>query len=245
MKVLILSPHADDAVFSCCDHITQWIKKSHKVTVCTIFSRFTTTKISKDVKWYLNNSGYEGTIEFENARLNEDVNALSFIKANYISPDLVDGAFREENNQLNYKSFNELFSGLVSKSDSNLRKKLEKYFHSINNQYDLVISPIGIGNHADHLVTSMCAEKVFKTNKLAYYLDVPYYFFMKNWNKKIIHKIRKRTLSTKWSSNCKLEAMRLYQSQFKLIVKNNTTPFFNKYLVKFPEILFLPKLQKN
>ena len=41
-EIVVISPHLDDAVVSCCDHILDWKKKGNRVRILTIFTAFQT-----------------------------------------------------------------------------------------------------------------------------------------------------------------------------------------------------------
>ncbi len=241
MKILILSPHADDAAFSCGDHIIQWRKQGITVVVCTVFSRFKTSIISKDVKSYLNNSGFSDVLTFEKARSREDARSLKYFKTSFISPNLIDGAFRTYKKALIYQNFDELFSGKISESDEITVKKLNYFIRSKEKKFDLIIAPIGIGNHADHLITSLSARNCVNKEKIGFYIDTPYFLNYKNWNFDYLKHLFKYKLSIKWTSNEKLIGLNYYASQIALIVKNNRSFFFNEMQIYFPETILVPK----
>jgi len=245
MKILILSPHADDAAFSCGDHIIQWRKQLINITVCTVFSKFWTTKISKDVRWYLNNSGFSDVRSFEKARNKEDESALKYLNVDYLSPNLTDGAFRTKNKQLIYQTFDELFSGKIADNDNITINKISYFLLSIKKNFDFIIAPLGIGNHADHLITSLCARKNVSTHKLGFYIDVPYYFKINNWNHLYLNTFFAHRKSTRWTTKQKISSLDYYPSQKPLIIRNNRKFFFSEKMVFFPEIILLPEVISN
>ncbi len=239
MKILVLSPHADDAVFSCFDHIKSWLKSGHTVDVCTIFSKFTPSKLSDDVRGYMANSGFISAKLFENARQQEDKRALKFLGVKFLTPHFVDGAFQEYKGMNIYPSFGELFSGRIAENDTRVLSVAE-YLDTIGPRYDRVISPIGIGSQADHVITALCAEKYINKDKLCYYYDVPYYFFSRNWKRRYVHALIKMRTSLKWITKDKVRGMGMYRSQTPLILRNNRRLFFRDGFIFFPEIVISP-----
>lgn len=239
MKILVLSPHADDAVFSCFDHIRGWLRVGHTVDVCTIFSKFTPSVLESDVRGYMANSGYTDARLFEKARQTEDKNALEYLGVKYITPGFIDGAFQAYNGKAVYPTFGKLFSGRIAKTDRRVQA-LATYIHAIRSKYDRIVSPIGIGSQADHVITSMCAEKYIERSKVSYYYDTPYYFFTRNWKRKYINALWRMRVTVRWITHEKIHGMNLYGSQIGLIVRNNRRVFFRQGRMVFPEIVVSP-----
>lgn len=240
MNILVLSPHADDAVFSCADHINYWIKRAHRVSVCTVFTKFSSGKVSLDAKKYVLNSGYSDILLFEKARNEEDIQALNYLGVKYLTPNLFDGAFRIFNDQLVYKSFNKLFSGITPTVDGITIDRLCHFLEVIHDDYDLVVAPLGIGNHADHLITSLCSKICVPHDRLAYYLDVPYYFDFYQWNASYLKSCIVHKPSFKWTTSFKRRCVAFYISQKSLIIRNNKKVYFNEHLMYFPEVVLSP-----
>lgn len=239
MKILVLSPHSDDAVFSCFDHMNGWLRSGHAVHVCTIFSKFTPTILGDDVYRYVMNSGFADVRQFEKARQQEDKMALRYLGAKYITPGLIDGAFKLQNRRGVYPSFNEVFSGRIAKNDNRVQE-LAHYLKKISVSYDRVISPVGIGFQVDHVITAQVARKVIAPDKLSYFYDVPYYFFLRNWKRRYIYPLMQNRVSLRWITPEKIQCMKLYRSQLGLIIHNNQRVFFREGRLLFPEIVVSP-----
>ncbi len=237
MNILILSPHADDAAFSCADHIIRWRKQSHEITVCTVFSKSVSGKISKDVQGFLNRSGYPDVRAFQQARIKEDRNALSYLDAHYLSPGLTDGAFRSKFNRLFYPTFDALFSGRLTPMDRETCGQLTRFLKRIQKQFDLILAPVGIGNHADHLITNQCAIDGIPSNKLDFYMDAPYYFETQNWTFRYCRAVVISGKSIAWTSRNKIAVLNYYASQTPLIIRNHRHVFFNEQTMFYPEII--------
>jgi LmbE family N-acetylglucosaminyl deacetylase len=239
-RLLILSPHPDDVAFSCADHVKKWQTRNVDVTVCTVFTKFKTPKLSRDAKKYLTDSQCPNPLFFEKIRKKEDKDALSFLKTSSIDANLTDGLFRTYHHQAIYNSFGKLFSGKINKHDRFTFNKLSSYLKRAEKKYDFIIAPIGIGNHIDHLLTNICAKQVISPNKLLFYYDVPYYFNLKLWE---IYHLKQFLLSKKtmiFTSQEKIKCLSLYPSQLPLIIHNHQNFFFNQKLQYYPEIIIYP-----
>lgn len=239
MKILVLSPHSDDAVLSCFDHMRCWIRAGHTVHVCTVFSKFTPSKLSSDAREYMGNSGFDNAGSFATARQAEDRKALAFLGAEYSTPGLVDGAFVLHKGKLVYPTFRKLFSGRISQHDDRVLKLVE-YLKKIRTKYDRVISPIGLGSHTDHVIVFQCAQNIFDRDVVSFYYDVPYYFFLYNWAKRYRHTLLRMKISLRWTTGDKIRGLKFYRSQLGLIIRNSRRPFFNEGRMLFPEIVASP-----
>lgn len=237
MKILVLSPHADDAVFSCHDHMRHWVNQGHTVTVCTIFSKFNPTTLNPDAERYMKHSGFTSTTAFEEARKKEDRAALGTLGIHLLCADFVDGAFRLYGGRLNYPSFGKLFSGLLSAQDDELTRQVISYMHTLGMRFDRVLAPIGMGSHADHLLTALCAKQAVPKNKLHFYYDAPYFFDLQYWKKRYVFPLLTFRISVRWTTHAKISAMYRYRSQIHLILRANRTFFFREGFIYFPEIV--------
>ena len=79
-KVVILSPHLDDVVLNCCDHILDWKNKNSKITVVTIFTQFKTDISVNRIKERLLETGFSSLEEQETQRKKEDIKAMQKLK---------------------------------------------------------------------------------------------------------------------------------------------------------------------
>jgi hypothetical protein len=202
-----------------------------------VFTRLLPTTLSFVAKQYMKASGFSTILSFEKHKNKEDLEALDYMGVTYISPHLIDAAFRTKNNEPIYSTFTKIFSGIISPYDNSLRKNLTLYLSKKEKNYDLIISPVGIGGHVDHNLTRAVATALIDKTRLAFYLDVPYYFTIKNWSQRYLQEYitlkKSHTLTTDFKRAC----LQYYKSQLALLFRNNTTLFFNKRHMLFPEII--------
>lgn len=245
VKLLVLSPHADDAVFSAFDHMMYWAKNRYDITICTIFSTFASNILSRDAETYMKLSGCMNVFELQRLRMKEDAEALAYMHVKYISPNLTDGLFRSNNQTAFYTNYSDLFGDIISKFDTKTRKILSTYLQQIERRYDYIVTPLGIGNHVDHRLTTLCSSSVIDAAKLLYYCDMPYAFHIRNWKKQLSEKIDNHKVSIKFTSTRKKICMEYYRSQKSLLIRNERVFFFSNRFMFFPEIIYYPIAWSN
>ena len=121
-RIIIFSPHLDDAALDLCDHILFWKKQSYEVEIVTVFSSFKTSHVSHDVRVGTGIAN-RSVLEFERARKLEDKNAMGALGVKWRHLDFVDGGFRQYKQIPVYKDFLALFCGSISQKDKASRKK--------------------------------------------------------------------------------------------------------------------------
>jgi len=225
-KVLVLSPHLDDAVFSIGEHILQLKKnQSYDIHILTVFTDFTATLLPEYTNKYIIKSKLKLKL-FKKARHSEDTKAMSMLSVSYSYLNLTDGGFRTANNQVVYKTSKELFSGKISDSDPITISKLIKLFQeNIWCDYDYVLVPLAVGKHVDHEIVYQSAKEFFG-NKCRYYLDIPYYANTRNWTFKhfsiLLRYALKLSISLKLPTAKKTDIIKTYVSQYKIVFANDT-----------------------
>jgi len=173
MRHIFLSPHMDDAILSAGNHILTLIKGKKQVSVITVFTGFGTRPISWDTQKYLLKSGFFRLRSFERARHAEDIRAMDALHVPYTHMDLIDGGFRKNtDNTFLYPTHTHLFSGTIARKDMHLIRTVKKTLSPLIKHSDILYAPLGIGNHADHIIVNRVAHTL--PNKTYYWLDQPY-----------------------------------------------------------------------
>lgn len=226
-KILVLSPHLDDAVLSCCDHILDWIKEGGEVTIITIFTSFKNNFISKSAQEYINNSGFDSTEDFEKQRKKEDIEAMTRLRVKWKHLDFIDGWFRCMKNKSVYPD-QDLFKGKISPLDKLLLEQIRKALTEYKN-FDHIVIPFGIGNHVDHLLITKIVENIFEKRKLIYYLDNPYASNINNWTIVKLIKVLISKKSIKPISTTKKQILNNYKSQITLLFTKSIN--YKEYLI--------------
>jgi len=158
MKILILSPHIDDAFLSLGGFISKY-SKSHCIEVVNVFSFDPWVLEDFDTNNKLKNIMTRKVEESKNTE-------LSKIKVKYL--DLPAG-WKERG----YPSWQ---SPIDKEKDSKLIKILKKYVRTVSTSYDVTLAPLAIGGHIDHKLVRLIASTVTSLEKIAFYEDLPYAF---------------------------------------------------------------------
>ncbi len=170
---IFLSPHLDDAVFSCGGLISFLSEKGMAVEVWTIFSdqtgdpsKFTEYARSMHARWQIGNHPYA-------ARRKEDTAACKTLGAHPIHFGFHDCIYRflPKNGEPVVTSDAELF-GSVKSDEKWVIDRVSGDMQSRNTESSFWICPLGLGNHIDHQITRMAAEKSHPL--MLYYSDIPY-----------------------------------------------------------------------
>lgn len=160
LSVTILSPHRDDAVFSLYLALSQWVKLPVRVKVINFF---TISSYAPGVP-----SPLSSTISYLRER--EDRRALSLIhpKIEIESFRLLDAPLRFG---IDAKSICSAESISLLRDDeiAALTSRISPYFVS-----GLVLTPLALGDHVDHIAVQRAAIQVDKPHRLGFYEDLPY-----------------------------------------------------------------------
>lgn len=201
--ILIVSPHMDDAVLSLGEHIIGWKSEGKKILVVTVFTKFIEKNIPDYSRNYMEKSGFYDVIDFENARKEEDINAMWSMGVDYKHWNFVDAGFRGI-----YKTREKLLSGKIK--DKDLINKIRMKILEI--ETDKIYLPYGVGGNVDHLIVKE-AGKIFKN--ISYFMESPYL-----WQKLNFVRFLLKIKNIKKPSIKKEKILKEYKSQFELLKQN-------------------------
>lgn len=208
LKIFILSPHFDDAAYGLTLHISGIVKSELPLTIinCFTITRWTAVPVEQ-----------KGIEAVSKLRANEDVrynnlfdSMISFINLNLLDAPLRNGYIFQ------FKPFELNEWALVHK----LQERLESIVPPQNN---ILLCPMGLGNHIDHAICVEAAAELYHGSlNVLFYEDLPYAARITESEIKMhINKLEKRLgvileheiLSPQ---NCKVDkevAVRVYESQ--------------------------------
>jgi LmbE family N-acetylglucosaminyl deacetylase len=180
-KIYILSPHFDDAVLSC-GMLIYTLKGKADITVINIFTNSHNGPYTFSAKKFLKTAGYSDASKLYEDRMKEDRLALEFTGAKSREIGLTDSLFRRHGGVTKlgkifpeidhvYPTYRWHILKDIAKKDY-ASKSLERNLRKFIPQNAIVFAPFGIGNHVDHKLTRIVAEKLFRN--LFYYTDFPY-----------------------------------------------------------------------
>lgn len=158
-RAVFISPHLDDAVFSCgatIDHLVE--EGKGPVLVLNLFSR------------YLSEVKIRGVV-LGDERYQEEANAAQFLGFESRNLGELDVSFRREP----YKKLGNIFRPPVDEDLAWLPTLRASVFAVLAElDYDQLYVPLGIGWHVDHVLTYLLFEPWAQRPNLFYYEDAPY-----------------------------------------------------------------------
>jgi LmbE family N-acetylglucosaminyl deacetylase len=179
MKILILSPHRDDAAFSLSLAITNWLTARHSVTLLNIFTRSRFAPYSDAAFVHENDE-----LSYVSAmRLREDELFLRRIKESLPKGDknnlhMLDLNLKDAPIRLRIplEALSETPVNPADPSIEKIRKALTRHFEPAPGQSPMqaLVLPAALGNHIDHLTVREAAQPFTTQLPTAYYEDLPY-----------------------------------------------------------------------
>ncbi|MFB7358260.1 PIG-L deacetylase family protein [Streptomyces gardneri] len=187
--MLVLSPHLDDAVLSC-GALLGWAGRRAPVTIATLFTEAAPPPYTLSARQYLKRTGTGDAEELFAARRAEDRHVLELLDVRSRHIGLVDGLFRrlprpragtERLARLLpelahvYPTYRlHLARGRVSERDADTLHAVGETVEALlpARSGGLVLAPLGVGGHADHVLVRTAAE--LSGRRVVYYSDFPY-----------------------------------------------------------------------
>lgn len=168
---LYLSPHLDDAVFSCGGLMAMQDARGEPISVLTVFAgdppdyRISPLAAELHARW-----GKAGPPIA--MRRTEDRLACARLGASVVHLEYPDAIYRaDEAGRPLYTSEEDLF-GNPDSSEAGLLEKLVESLIELGSQQATIYCPLGYGGHVDHRIARLAAEKTGEP--LYYYADFPY-----------------------------------------------------------------------
>ena len=159
MDIIYLSPHLDDASFSCGGLIWDQVQAGINVEVWTIFAGYPPPgEFSLYAQVHHKVWGLTAE-EVIDSRRSEDSAAMNILQVKFRYFDFPDAIYRKnpKTGEPMYTSREELFGG-VHLGDHALLRRLTTLLVDSLHEDCLLISPLTVGNHVDHQLVRMVAE---------------------------------------------------------------------------------------
>lgn len=181
-KIMIVSPHYDDAVLSCAGLIGSSIEKGIMVEICNVFTKIHkgNVKLSKVIREYIAEDLNEYIIKVDmklckkwiQLRRKEDDMACNFLNCSKRDLGYTDAIFRMKSNQYIYDAEEKLFDGY---DEENLKIDLSNRIKDICKGFDACFFPMAVGKHVDHQIIHDVGLEVKKYMQNVYfYCEIPY-----------------------------------------------------------------------
>ncbi|MEU2236018.1 PIG-L deacetylase family protein [Streptomyces vietnamensis] len=189
VPMIVLSPHLDDAVLSC-GALLGWAGRRAPVTVATLFTEAAPPPYTLCARQYLRQTRTRDAEELFADRREEDRQVLELLDVDWRHVGLVDGLFRRRpqarpgTERLSrllpelahvYPTYRmHLSRGRVSAYDAETLRAVGETVDALlpARSGGLVLAPLGVGGHADHVLVRTAAER--SGRPVVYYSDFPY-----------------------------------------------------------------------
>ncbi|CAK3841142.1 putative GlcNAc-PI de-N-acetylase [Vibrio crassostreae] len=168
-KIVVLSPHPDDVVWS----LGGWLEKLshyHLVQIVTLFDgdpeplAEQLIKQTPKQKWrQLTDASF---------RRKEDSKAIASLNCHHISLGNPEAALRLVDSQFEYEEIDDIFTHGNNIASHQIISELKSQIIALLQPKDIVIAPFAIGGHTDHLITFAIAKEL--ENRTAWYAEFPY-----------------------------------------------------------------------
>lgn len=165
---LFISPHLDDAAFSCGGTFAKLSDDGWQTILCTVFTESVANPKNFALACQLDKN-LSADVDYMKLRRAEDKAAAEILNASTnLHLDFLEAPHR------GYNSAAELFAGV--KTGDEVWRTIAEKFKALDEFYrpELVFAPQGLGSHVDHLQTIRAATKVFPAEKTLWYRDTPY-----------------------------------------------------------------------
>jgi LmbE family N-acetylglucosaminyl deacetylase len=188
-NLVVLSPHLDDAVLSC-GALMDHARTRMPVTVATLFTEAGLPPYTLSARAYLRQTGAHDAEQLYRARRAEDRAVLEGVAINCVHAGLTEALFRRRARPLLdwfpragrlmpelchiYPTYRlHISGGRISPYDAAaLRGVLDAIDHLAPASSGLLLAPLAVGGHVDHVVVRTAAE--LSRKRVAYYSDFPY-----------------------------------------------------------------------
>ncbi|WP_225805232.1 PIG-L deacetylase family protein [Streptomyces sp. NK15101] len=189
VPMIVLSPHLDDAVLSC-GALLGWAGRRAPVTVATLFTEAAPPPYTLSARQYLRQARADDAEELFASRREEDRRVLELLDVDWHHVGLVDGLFRRLPRPRPgvgrlapllpelvhvYPTYRlHLSRGRISEHDAETLRAAGRTIEELlpARSGGLVLAPLGVGGHADHVLARTAAER--SGRRVVYYSDFPY-----------------------------------------------------------------------
>ncbi len=184
--VFFVSPHLDDAIFSC-GALIKTLAEHTKVHVINVFTKSYPTLHTLSAKAYLKQCAYTDSQKLFADRVQEDAAVLSSVGVTATNLDFVDALWRQKSVHPILAPLHKLLpelihvyptyrfhmnSGKISKHDTQTLSALIARLRALVPTDAIVFAPAAIGNHIDHVLVRRACEAAFPN--FIYWTDFPY-----------------------------------------------------------------------
>ncbi len=243
VPLIVLAPHLDDAALSCGALMTHAVSRT-SVTVVTFFTEAAQGPYTLSARRYLHLVGARDAEVLYRQRRAEDRAALEPLGITCVHAGLTEALFRRRPRTENPSRLARLLpeithtypiyrthiaSGQIAAADAGTLRAARGIIEQVaGSGRNLVLAPLGVGGHVDHVLVRTAAES--SGVPVVYYSDFPYN------QREPAHDAfiyRNDLVETRWSepAEAKAELIRTYGSQIQSLFRGEHIPLV-------PEVFF-------
>ena len=170
---IFLSPHLDDAVLSCGGTINQITKNGGRVLVASVMAGDLQGGVLSPFAKSLHRR-WEIDSPDAASRREEDIGACLVLEASWHHCDIPDCIYRQDHRTgIPLYTTEESLFGPVNPEEKELAARIADIMAGLPDA-EQVFAPLGVGNHVDHQLTRLAAERWIEPESLIYYEEYPY-----------------------------------------------------------------------
>jgi LmbE family N-acetylglucosaminyl deacetylase len=177
---IFLSPHFDDAVYSCGGTLGVQVSCGLRPLVITIFGGIPSTTLqlspfAQRVQQEMGADYTKGPGTAVEMRRKEDATALDYLEVDYLWLDYLDALYRGF--PAYYTDRNQLIGGDVHPADATIDRQLAADLLALQERLPDAAwyAPLGVGRHVDHQILCSAADRLAQRGaKVYYYEEFPY-----------------------------------------------------------------------
>lgn len=179
IDALFISPHLDDAVYSCGGTIAKLVEQENNVTICTLFAGLPKedelSPFAREIHQRWTEASPNPNETNYQTRRREDKEACTILGASRIQLDFLECIYRQENGRWLYPTEESLFDTL-DEADKTLGEELAFAIEAIKGVDDStnLYIPLALGQHIDHQLANRIAPYLNKFSDIKYYEDFPH-----------------------------------------------------------------------
>ncbi len=171
---LFISPHLDDAVFSCGGFIRQLVLSGSRVIVATVVTADAPDELPLGWLAKRNLRSWGNQRHIFALRCAEDLAAVRHLGAETLHLGFLDCIYRRDAQQLPLYTRRVINVPLHPYDLQFFQPALETRLRELLVQAIKVVCPLTIGNHVDHLLVRQAVEAVTTARQRIYYEEFPY-----------------------------------------------------------------------
>ena len=175
---IFLSPHFDDAVFSCGGTLGVQVSTGLRPLVITVFGGIPspTTELSPLAIQMHRDMGFRPNAQTAvTTRREEDARALNYLNVDYLWLDYLDAIYR--GSPPYYAEKSQLIGGKVHPGDLQIDRELAQILIALHDRLPDAVwyGPLGVGHHVDHQIVCSAIDRLIQRRaNVKLYEDFPY-----------------------------------------------------------------------